>query len=183
MICMVCGMQINDTNYSLNSEAFLERNLPGVIKYCPFCGVKHKYLSVENKTYSVEPENLDENILKIIDHAVKLEIFNADFYKKAALIAKNKEVKHMFNAISKIEYMHSRIHQKLGGFTETPVLVNMSYDKYSNDEQLLEMACNREKHAVNYYKKYSAQLKDPVLINIFRALSDVEKEHIELTDK
>lgn len=183
MICMVCGMEINENNYNLNSEAFLEKNLPGLIKYCPFCGAKQSYLSIENKTYSVEHENLDKNILKIIDHAVKLEIFNGDFYKKAALIAKNEEVKHMFNAISKIEYMHSRIHQKLGGFTKTPVLVNMSYDKYSSDEQLLEMACKREKHAVNFYKRHRAELKDPVLINVFEALSDVEKEHIELTEK
>ena len=119
MICMVCGMQINDNNYNLNSQAFLENNSPEVIKYCPFCGAKQTYLSDENKTYIVNHENLDENILKIIDHAMKLEIFNGDYYKNAALIAQNQEIKQMFSAISNIEYMHSRIHKNLGGFTQT----------------------------------------------------------------
>lgn len=183
MICMVCGMQINNTNYNFNNQAFLEKNSPEVIKYCPFCGAKQIYLSDQNKMYSVNNENLDENILKIIDHAVKLEIFNGDYYKKAALISQNEQIKLMFNAISNIEYMHSRIHQKLGGFTKTPILVNMNYDKLKSDEQLLEMACKREKHAVNFYKIHISQLKDPVLINVFMALLDVEKDHIELTDR
>lgn len=183
MICMVCGMQINNSNYNFNSEAFQEKNLPGDIKQCPFCGAKQIYLNSENKIYSVNHESLDRDTLKIIDHAMKLEIFNGDYYKKAALISENQEVKNMLNAISNIEYMHSRIHQKLGGFIETPVLVNMNYDKLKGDQQLLEVACKRERHAVNFYKVKSLKLKDPILINIFRALLDVEKDHIELTDK
>lgn len=183
MICMVCGMQINNSNYSFNSEAFLEKNLPDDIKQCPFCGAKQSYFSAENKIYSVNHEDLDENILEIIDHAMKLEIFNGDYYKKAALISENQEVKNMLNAISNIEYMHSKIHKRLGGFKETPVLVNMNYDKLKNDQQLFEVACKRERHAVNFYKVNGAKLKDPILINVFRALLDVEKDHIELTDK
>lgn len=181
--CMVCGMNINEKNFYINSSAFLEKNKEDKIIYCPFCGVGEIYLSNSGQTYTVDSKLLDENALKIIDHAVKLEIFNGDFYRKASEMAKSNEVKETFSALSKIEMFHAKIHFKIGGFSDFPKLAEINYDKYDTDKALLEAAKVREKHAVGYYDKYKHEIKDKTLINIFDALSEVEKEHILLTTK
>lgn len=183
--CMVCGMSISEKNFYINSPAFLEKNSEDKIIYCPFCGVSSVYLNDNGQTYTVNSNLLDENALKIIDHAVKLEIFNGDFYKKASEMAKSNEVKEIFNALSKIEMFHAKIHFKIGGFKDFPKLTEINYDKYEydTDQSLLQAAEVREKHAVNYYNKYRNEIKDKNVINIFNALSEVEKEHIKLTAK
>lgn len=184
LICVVCGMEINDKNYDFNKEGFITSNHIDNIDTCPFCGANKEYLVQGGKAIEFgDSGKLDSTTLKIIDHAVKLEIFNGDFYKKASKIAKDEKVKKVFEALSRIEYMHARIHKKIGGFTEDPVLREMDYSKYNSDEILLEMACKREKHAVEYYEKYSSVVEDKNIKNIFKALSMVEEEHIQLTDK
>lgn len=183
LVCVVCGMAVNDKNYELNKESFMDSNSIDDIKYCPFCGAPVEYLIQGGKELIFDRSSLNDNALRIIDHAVKLEIFNGDFYKKAAVIAKDSKVKKMFQALSKIEFMHARIHKKIGGFKEDPVIADMDYSKYDSDEILLEMACKREKHAVEYYEKYSKEIEDENIKKIFAALSKVEEEHIELTSK
>lgn len=184
LICVVCGMEINDKNYDFNKEGFITSNHIDNIDTCPFCGANKEYLVQGGKAIEFgDSGKLDGTTLKIIDHAVKLEIFNGDFYKKASKIAKDEKVKKVFEALSRIEYMHARIHKKIGGFTEDPVLREMDYSKYNSDEILLEMACKREKHAVEYYEKYSSVVEDKNIKSIFKALSMVEEEHIQLTDK
>ncbi|MCT8977088.1 ferritin family protein [Clostridium sp. CX1] len=184
LICVVCGMEINDKNYDFNKEGFITSNHIDNIDTCPFCGANKEYLVQGGKAIEFgDSGKLDSTTLKIIDHAVKLEIFNGDFYKKASKIAKDEKVKKVFEALSRIEYMHARIHKKIGGFTEDPVLREMDYSKYNSDEILLEMACKREKHAVEYYEKYSSVVEDKNIKSIFKALSMVEEEHIQLTDK
>lgn len=181
--CMVCGIDINEKNFYINSSAFLEKNTEDKIIYCPFCGVSEIYLSNNGEIYNVDSKLLNENALRIIDHAVKLEIFNGDFYKKASEMADSAEVKEIFNALSKIEMLHAKIHFRIGGFSEFPKLTEINYDKYNTDKALLEAAATREKHAVTYYDKYKGEIKDKTVTKIFEALCQVEKEHIILTSK
>lgn len=181
--CMVCGMDVNEKNYYINSAAFVEKNERDRIIYCPFCGVSEIYLSNSGEIYTVNSNLLDKNTLKIIDHAVKLEIFNGDFYSKAAEKAKSSEVKEIFSALSKIEMLHAKIHFRVGGFSKFPKLAEINYDKYDTDKALLEAAASRERHAVTYYDRYKHEIKDKTIVNIFEALCDVEKEHIILTSK
>lgn len=183
LVCVVCGMAVNNKNYQFNKESFMSLNSEDDIKYCPFCGAPIEYLVQGGEELIFNRNSLNDNALKIIDHAVKLEMFNGDFYKKASTIAKDPEVKKMFEALSRIEYMHAKVHKKIGGFKEEPVLVDMDYSKYDTDEILLEMANKREKHAVEYYEKYSKEIDDENIKKIFAALSKVEQEHIEITSK
>jgi rubrerythrin/DNA-directed RNA polymerase subunit RPC12/RpoP len=179
--CIVCGAEINEKNFSLNGDAFDENNSKNKIIECPFCGVGLEFLSKGEEILKMDSKILDEKTLKILDHAVKLEIFNGDFYSKAAKIAKENSTKEMFKALSNIEMMHAKIHLRIGGFKEMPTLVNMNYDKYDNDNALLALANKREEHAVKFYEKYRNEINDKVIIRIFEALSNVEKEHILLT--
>ena len=180
MKCKICGMEINEKNYNYNEVAFTNKNSMNNIIYCPFCGVSEMYLSEEDETITVENDRLNDNELKILDHAVKLELFNGNFYNTAAKMSKSDEVKKVFEALSKIEIVHSKVHQKLGGFTKAPSLNKVNYDRYDSDKALLELAKQKEEHAVSFYEKYKNEVKDNKLFEIFEALADVEREHIIL---
>ncbi len=181
MKCKICGMNINEKNYDFNSFAFSNKNSISNIVYCPFCGVSSIYLSNSNEIIEIENKKLNENTLKILDHAVKLEIFNGEFYKEAAKKAKKEEISKVFQSLSQIEIFHSKIHMRLGGFTKTPTLAKINYDKYDCDNELLQLAKEREEHAVYYYERYKNEVCDENLKRIFEALIEVENDHINLT--
>jgi len=183
MKCLICGMEININNYYKNHEGLLEKNDKEYIKYCPFCGVDNSYLKSEGEVYNVCSQNLDNNTLLILDRAMKLEIFNSDFYSVAAKLAKGVTVKETFEALSKIEKVHAIVHQKLGGFKELPKLVNIDYSKHKNDKSLMELAENREIHAVKFYEKYSKEINNLVVKEVLVALSEVERGHIQIASK
>lgn len=173
-------MEINEKNYNFNELAFTNKNSVDNIIYCPFCGVDKKYLSEYDEVIKIENNLLNENTLRILDHAIKLELFNSDFYNIAARMSKSEKVKKTFEALAKIEIIHSKVHQRLGGFIESPNLSKITYDKYNSDSALLALARQKEEHAVSYYEKYKNEINDNNLLEVFEALADVEKEHIIL---
>lgn len=182
LICSICGLVINEKNYDFNKAAFKDENSIDNIMFCPFCGVKTLYISETPGMIQFERDTMDDESLKIIDHAVKLEIFNGDFYKEASNLAKDVNIKEMFKALANIEYAHAKVHKYLGCFKEEPILSKLDYSKYDSDEILLDMANKREVHAVEFYNKYKSYMKSPVVKSIFDALAEVETEHIELTE-
>ncbi len=183
MKCIICGMNINEKNYDFNEFALLQKNSIDHIIYCPFCGVSSVYLSENNEIITIDSANLDKDVLKILDHAAKLEIFNGDFYSKASQMAKDQVVSKLFGSLSKIEIFHAKVHMRLAGITEIPNLSKVDYNKYDSDNALLELAKQREEHAISYYEKYVKEIENVSLIRVFEALIEVEKDHINLIEK
>lgn len=181
LYCKVCGLEINAKNYFLNEKSMVERNKDSDIKYCPFCGVREEHLGSKEDIYQID-EELDDTIIKILQKAMKLEVFNGEFYKVAALLSKNEDISRKFNDLSHIELMHAKIHQKLGGFKNLPILKKLNYTKYDKDIILLEQANIRERHAVEFYNKNSSKVSSHYIKLIFKALSQVEEEHIIITE-
>lgn len=179
--CIICGMEINNKNMNMNKHALIHKNKEEQIVYCPFCGANHEYLINEDKFAKCKIyDELNIETKKILDHGVKLELFNSDFYKKASSLADKDELKAMFLDLSRIEKMHAMIHFKLGGFNILPKLTEINYDKYKNDNLLVEQAILREKHAVQFYKKYLPIIDSKAIRDILIVLLEIEKEHIEL---
>lgn len=181
LVCCICGMEINDINKNVNSAAFSKCNQGEAINFCPFCGAAKEHL-LESNNYIINAKNgdLEKVSLKILDHAVKLELFNADFYNKVAALAKDINIRNMFKHLSRIERIHANIHMRLGSFTELPKLTEIRYDKYKSDLELLEQAKLREKHAVEYYRKYMNSIDDNNIKQVLEVLMSVEEEHIVL---
>ena len=184
-VCLVCGMIINEKNYNFNRDAFSEENYLNNIKHCPFCGVSNEYFKdVKDECFEnlkLNNEILDRETLKILDHAMKLEVFNGDFYKTAAIMSEKHSVKKMFEALARMEYVHAKVHQKLGGFIQLPKLTQLNYERYKGDENLISLSNKREIHAVEFYDKYAKEVCSVRISNIFKALANVEKEHIDIT--
>lgn len=178
--CVICGMNINDKNCNINSNAFSNKNSKEQIVYCPFCGVGKAFLEEKaEKLKNTMP--LDAITLEVLDKAMKLETFNGDFYLEASKMAKNQAISNMFKDLSKIEYMHARVHKALGEFNTSPTLNKVNYAKYDSDELLLQIAKKREEHAISFYKKYYNSIASKEIRSIFDAFITVEAEHIELT--
>lgn len=183
LICPICGMEINVNNYNFNDVTFEDKNSQNNIMHCPFCGVESKYLIVSNNFNRLDIMKLGSETIRIIDHAVKLEVFNGDFYKAAYEKAKDSYIKDLFQSLSRIEYMHAKIHQKLGGFERLPQLTKLDYSRLNTDELLLKEASTREKHAVQYYESNYYKLESDEIKIVFKALCEVEKGHILITSK
>jgi rubrerythrin len=181
IICCICGMEINSRNMNANEAAFLQKNMGEGADFCPFCGAKKRYLLVEGLIENcAKIKELDEHVLKILDHAVKLELFNSDFYRKAAVLAEDNALKRRFKDLATIEFVHARIHMRLGGFKQMPKLADINYDKYAGDRKLIEQAKLREKHAIEYYDKYIDNFHDAALKEVVQVLREVEQEHMTL---
>lgn len=178
--CPICGMIINENNYNFNEDAFLMKNSKDNIIYCPFCGIDITYMSNEPDFLKNEQEISDEKTLLILDHAMKLEVYNGDFYKIVSEKACDKETKDLFKALSNIELTHAVIHKNLGKFTKLPTLINIDYSNIKGNSALIQAANQREVHAVDYYNKYYSSIKDAKIKYVFEALASVEKGHISL---
>ncbi|MDF2520711.1 MAG: ferritin-like protein [Clostridia bacterium] len=178
--CIVCGMKINDKNYGINVHSFIEKNTADNIIYCPFCGAGKSYLASADELYKLVPEALDRETLKVLDNAMKLEVFNGEFYQEASRMASADDVRNMFEALSSVEFTHAKVHMKLGGFGKLPALHKPDYSKYETDEQLLAEASKREQHAVHFYERNSGKIESQAIRQVLKALSEVELQHIEI---
>ncbi|MFA9397540.1 MAG: ferritin family protein [Clostridiaceae bacterium] len=181
LICEICGMIIDENNLLVNNESFIEKNTLEKIIHCPFCGAPKEYLKKQGEHLICEDIKIEEDDKKIILKAMKLEIFNGDFYKEAALLAKDINVVKMFKALSRVEYTHANIHRKLVDLDILPKLSKPDYKKYNTDVLLIEQANIRERHAVKFYEKNTKNIKSSKLNIILKELANVEDEHVKLT--
>lgn len=183
LICKVCGMVINPKSYNLNQYSFIEKNTEGNIIYCPFCGVEKFYLNTNADIFSILKNTLDEQTTKILDMAMKLEVFNGEFYEEASKLAKSNKLSKVFKDLSKIEFMHAKIHKNFGDFKQMPKLRKPDYSRHNTDKALLEEAYRREEHAIAFYERYLDKVSSDIIKEVFIALSEVEKQHMDLTNE
>ncbi len=170
--CAICGMHIDANNYNINATSFLKKNQRDQIMYCPFCGAIYF-----GKVLNVDHNKLDKESLKVLDHAMKLEVFNSEFYEEAGRLANVEEAKNIFFNLSRIEFMHAQVHKRLGGFSHIPKLHKPDYSKHKTTGLLFAEANKRESHAIKFYKKNLMVVQDPVIKQVFKALSEVESQH------
>lgn len=151
-------------------------------KRCPFCGAYEKFI-VEAKdyreTFDVE---LNEKDKANAEHALEVEISNAEFYFCASAKAKDDETKNLFKALAKVEAEHASIWKKILKLDKVDISKESDECSTENKENLQE-SHDREDKAITFYAQAAAESENPRLRQIFGALVQVETDHLKLSEE
>ncbi len=181
-------MQIRLWRCRICSETYIGYSAP---ENCPFCGA-HQELIVPAEGWSclkegdksrlhsnVDDIQLTEKSRMNVEEALKLEISNSAFYLCVSKSSRDPFIQGMFKALSNIEKEHAGLHARLlksaKPLIELDPKLCTSIDKNSVKESL-----EREIDAVAHYGKFLGEAKEPRLKEVFKALVDIEGDHIAL---
>jgi len=146
---------------------------------CPFCGAHQEYIvPAENWKFEDDIE-LSEKSRKNMEEALKIEISNSAFYLCVSKASRDPFIQGMFKILSNIEKEHASLHARILKSPKPVIELDRklctAIDKNSVKESL-----ERETSAVKHYGKFLGEAKEPRLKEIFRALVDIEGDHIAL---
>lgn len=164
--CRVCG------------EVYIGQEKP---KTCPFCGAHVTYFVLASQWELIKTDNLSDITRENLKKALDLEINNTNFYKAASDKSRDIYISSMFKGLSKVEREHASSickHLKI----DKPDS-NIGYDKaVDSDEENVKEANRRERNAVAFYTNAMQEATEEEIKDFFKALSEIEADHIILTD-
>lgn len=164
--CQICG------------EVYMGSGRPS---NCPHCGALRKYLvpaaewSDENLTITGLSDVSRQNLEK----ALQLEVNNAPFYRDASANAKTVEMQSVFKCLGKIEAEHASLVRKILG-CEFPKPEPGREKASGDDTENLRLAHEREVFAAGFYLRASENAPEPRVKKVFKALSEIEGDHIDV---
>jgi rubrerythrin len=123
--------------------------------------------------------NLNESDLEKCRAALGFEISNWTFYKCCADKAENIFNQAIFKRLAKQEMEHAEVlarmmGEQMPGFTQE--------NCPDNDKDKFEEAHLREHRAIKYYLQAATEGQDPRVREIFRALAEIETEHLQISN-
>ncbi|MFH1578105.1 MAG: ferritin family protein [Candidatus Omnitrophota bacterium] len=166
-------------------------------KSCPFCGAHESYFVLAKEWELLHSVTLSDATKENLKKALDLEINNTNFYKAVSQKSKHVYVSSMFKGLSKVEAEHASVickHLRI----EKPDS-NLGFDKavdpsinsgstlsgvewVDSDQANIEEANRRERGAVKFYGQASNQAPEKEIKEFFKALTEIESDHIVLTD-
>ncbi len=151
--------------------------------HCPFCGAHGMYLV---KLSVWKDENLGFELTETekanLETTRELEYENTRFYRAASNSAKTDKMKGYFKYLAKIENEHYNVAIKLLKGQKDSSIFEPSEEKGS-DLKNLEFSKIKEEHASKLYETFIPNSKNERLKVFFKALSEVEADHIELDNQ
>lgn len=165
--CQVCG------------ETYLGLTPPD---RCPFCGAAGSEIKKAALWYDRGKLNMSQQSRDNLQRALELEINNTSFYKCAADKASNQLSKAIFKRLMKQEMEHAELISKAMGIEMPPIPTGNC--KPSDPENFIE-AHDHEDMAINHYLKSAEEAtraNETEVAYIFRHLSEIETEHLILTN-
>jgi rubrerythrin len=148
--------------------------------HCPFCGAHKGFLVAmsiwKNENLGVNPTAQELEFLKTTQ---QLEYENTRLYRAAQNRAQDEELKGFFKYLSKIENEHYNVATKLLSADKDQSILDPG-EEMGTDIANLKHSQEKEKHASELYASFIPKCETPRLKTFFRALSDVESDHIEL---
>jgi len=163
--CRICG------------EVYIGEEKP---KSCPFCGAHENFFVLAKEWKLLESESLSEISKENLGKALELEIDNTNFYKAVSERSKDVYVSSMFKGLSKVEREHASVickHLKI----EKPDSKAGLDKAVDSDRENIEEANRREKRAVKFYTGARNQATEEEIKEFFKALMEIESDHIILT--
>lgn len=165
--CKICG------------DPYLGEEIP---TNCPFCGAPKDYMIFAKNWRDPEPEKLSNITKGNLQSALELEVENTKFYKCATEMTSNTEGKQMFRALSKIESEHASMICKILKM-EKPTITLDKLACYPSYQDNLKDAQAREDRAIKAYSKFFKEAKEPHVKEMFKALVEIETEHLKMSQE
>ncbi len=144
---------------------------------CPFCGVNQKHLALPHVWEDKNDVTLNGLDKSNVEEALKLELSNTAFYKHASETLNEKTLAIMFKGLFKVEREHASVFKKL---LKTESDESPQEDYPSTEKECLEESKLREEGAVAFYAKAMNEAKNERVKEVFEAIMNAEKDHIEL---
>ncbi|MCP3684886.1 MAG: ferritin [bacterium] len=147
---------------------------------CPFCGAYEEFI-VEAKDYNETFDvTLSEKDKANAEKALQVEVSNAAFYFCAAEKTDTEEGKKLFKALGKVEAEHASIWKKILKLDKAP---EGSETCFVPTKENLQESHNREDRAIKFYKQAAEEADDARVKQLFKALVDVETDHLQLSEE
>ncbi|MEE9525961.1 MAG: ferritin family protein [Candidatus Woesearchaeota archaeon] len=147
---------------------------------CPFCGAKQEHIKKFDDAEVDFDVELNETDKANVEHALEVEVSNAAFYFCAAEKVHEEEGKKLFKALGKVEAEHADIWKKILKLDKIPKGDDPCSVDYQDD---LKEAHTRETKAIEFYKKAAAESTSERIKEIFKALVEVEIDHLQLSEE
>jgi rubrerythrin len=158
------------------SEPYIGFEPPG---NCPFCGAHKEYIIPAERWKYQDDIELSGVSRKNVEDALKLEISNATFYLCVSKASKDPFIQGMFKALFKVEKEHASLFARILKAPK-PVIDLAPAMCTDMDRKSVEESLQRETNAVAHYGRFLGETKEPRLKEVFRALVDIEGDHIQL---
>lgn len=147
---------------------------------CPFCGA-HRNDIKEAKDAEVSFDvELNDKDKANAEHALQVEVSNTAFYFCAAKETDDEEGKLLFKALGKVEAEHASIWRKILKLDKVPEANDACHK--SNRENL-EDSHARETKAIEFYGKAAEEAENERVKRIFKALIEIETDHLQLSEE
>jgi rubrerythrin len=154
---MICG------------EVYLGNEKPSS---CPFCGAHKRFLVLGKNWKDVNDVELTDISKKNLVLTLDLEISNSKFYKCVSKKTKGMELQGIFKGLSKVEAEHADTVSKI-----------LKVPKPRLGESLVCSDSDMENivRAVTLYKKFLREATEPRVKQLFKALIEIENDHLSLS--
>lgn len=147
---------------------------------CPFCGAKASFIKEAKDAKVSFDVELTAKDRANVEHALDVEVSNATFYFCAAGKTDDPEGKLLFKALGKVEAEHASIWKKILKLDATPKGNDVCH---TDNKENLEDSHARETRAIGFYSKAAAEADNARIKQIFKALVDVETDHLKLSEE
>jgi len=163
-ICEICG------------DAYIGEEKP---VDCPFCGAKNNFIKPGDEAKPIINEKIEISELskKNLMETLALEIRANAIYLCMAGKAQEYKIKAMYKRLAKVELEHATIVTKLLGISMPEIKEETCAD---SDAENFNETIKLEDHAVDLYKKFTAESMEDNIRKFFGALAQVEGGHAEL---
>jgi len=165
--CRVCG------------EAYVGKGKP---LNCPFCGAAEKYIVLAKNWKEDMISTLTDVSERNIKKGLELEIEASGFYRCAARVAAEEDVKAMFAALAKIEAEHASTMRRMLGLPRSYTSEHEGRC-YPTDAQNLAEARRKEEVCVGFYEEFAKQAGEKRVREVLVALTEIERDHLAASTK
>lgn len=165
--CLICG------------DTFVMQAKP---ENCPYCGSIDHYI-VLTIDYPDDINDIETTTQEYADllHAAQLEYTNATFYDELGKIDPASTLASLYRHLAKIEHEHLKVFAKLMkqpadslDFDRGIVLPKETWDAN------ISMSTAQEIDARDFYNLAASRSITPRVIQVFKAIAEVEQSHIEV---